>query len=119
MRCTIATTLSPGSGYFQLRSTGCPTFVCTRCMSPTFRSSCCCVAIFFESGDQSRMARSLLVQPALSVAYPKSLTPSVVSCVSAPVATSRTQRFQLRMNAARAPSGDATAGARPPADAEA
>jgi hypothetical protein len=67
-RCSIATTESPGSGYFHALSVGCPTFVSTRYISPTFRSSCCCVAIFFESGDQSRIARSLLAQPALSVA---------------------------------------------------
>ena len=67
-RWSIATTLSPGSGYFHALSIGWPAFVSTRYMSPTFRSSCCYVAIFFESGDQSTMARSLLAQPALSVA---------------------------------------------------
>ncbi len=70
-RCSIATTLSPGSGNFETRSVGWPTGltgVVTRYISPTSRSSCWKVAIFFESGDQSTMARSLLVQPALSVA---------------------------------------------------
>src|SRR5688500_1515709 len=114
-RCSMATTLSPGSGYFQERSTGWPTFVSTRYMSPTLRSSCCCVAIFFESGDQSRIGRSLLTHPALSVAYPKSFAPSVVSCFSCPEATSRTHRFHSRMNAARLPSGDTTVLPAPPA----
>ena len=59
---------SPGSGNFETRSVGWPTVVLTRYISPTLRSSCCCVAIFFESGDQSTMARSLALQPALSVA---------------------------------------------------
>jgi len=37
-------------------------------MLPTFRSSCWKVAIFFESGDQRTIARSLFDHPALSVA---------------------------------------------------
>ena len=60
----------------------------------------------FQSGDQTSTGRSLRVQPALSVAYPKSLTPSVVSCVSFPVATSRTHRLKSRINAERFLSGD-------------
>ena len=67
-RCSIATTASPGSGYFQVLSTGWPAFASTRYISPAFRSSCWKVATFFESGDHKTMARALLVQPALSVA---------------------------------------------------
>src|SRR6186997_2088293 len=54
------------------------------------------------------MGRSLFAHPALSVAYPKSFTPSVVSWVSLPPGTSRTHRFQSRMNAACFPSGEVT-----------
>src|SRR5207237_1638842 len=64
--------------------------------------------IFFESGDHRRTGRSLLIHPALSVAYPKSFTPSLVSCVSFPEAASRTQRLESRMNAARFRSGERT-----------
>ena len=66
------------------------------------------MAIFFESGDQRTMARSLLAQPALSVAQPKYFTPSLVNWRSRPVATSRTHRFQSRMKTASLPSGDGT-----------
>src|SRR5438270_1564861 len=52
------------------------------------------------------MGRSLFVQPALSVAYPKSFTPSVVNCVSAPVARSRTHRLSARRNAVLDLSGE-------------
>jgi hypothetical protein len=86
-------TESPGSGYFHAWSSGAPTFVETRYMSRTPRPSCWNVAIFRESGDHVRTGRSLCVQPALSVAYPKSFVPSVVSCVSAPVARSRAHRL--------------------------
>ena len=69
-RLIIATTGSPGSGYFHARSTGWPplTGVSTRYMSPTLRSSCCCVAIFLLSGDQESDAPALVAQPALLVA---------------------------------------------------
>ena len=67
-RWIVVTTLSPGSGYFQAWSTGCPTRVSTRYISPTPRWSCWKVAIFFESGDQVKTGRSLRVHPALSVA---------------------------------------------------
>ena len=69
-RLIIATSGSPGSGYFHARSTGCPplTGVSTRYMSPTFRSSCCCVAIFLPSGDQDSAGAALVAHPALLVA---------------------------------------------------
>jgi hypothetical protein len=67
-RWIIATTLSPGGGYFHAMRRGWPTRVSTRYMSPTWRSSCCWVAIFFESGDQRSTGRSLCTHPALSVA---------------------------------------------------
>ena len=67
-RRSIAMAVSPGSGIFCVVSAGCPTTVGTRYISPTWRSSCCCVATFFESGDHCTMARALLAQPALSVA---------------------------------------------------
>jgi len=67
-RWIMATTLSPGSGYFHACSTGWPTFVSTRYISPTPRWSCWKVAIFRESGDHSTIGRSLWTQPALSVA---------------------------------------------------
>src|SRR6186997_1089516 len=64
------------------------------------------------------IGRSLFDHPALSVAYPKSLTPSVVSGVSWPVALSRSTRFPSRMKTERLPSGDveviAAAAPRPP-----
>src|SRR6516162_5005412 len=75
-------------------------------MSPTFRSSCCCVVIFLPSGDQESAAAELVAQPALLVAYPKSLTPSVVSWRSWPEAISCTQRFQSQMKMALLRSGD-------------
>ncbi len=83
-RWTIAITGSPGNGNFAVRSVGCPTTVGTRYISPTCRSSCCCVATVFESGDHETIARSLPLQPALSVAYPKYCSPSVVSWRSRP-----------------------------------
>ena len=64
----MAMALSPGSGYFHAESRGCPTLVVARYISPTPRSSCWNVAIFFESGDQVSTGRSLFIQPALSVA---------------------------------------------------
>ena len=67
-RWIMVTTASPGSGYFQACSVGWPTVVSTRYISPTPRWSCWNVAIFFESGDQRRIGRSLRAQPALSVA---------------------------------------------------
>ncbi len=67
-RWIIVTTLSPGSGYLKVRSSGWPTLVLTKYSSPTLRWSCWNVAIFLESGDQRRIARSLFCQPALSVA---------------------------------------------------
>ncbi len=67
-RSIMKIALSPGSGYFQASSSGWPATVLTRYMSPVGRESCWKVAIFFESGDQSRMGRSLRVQPALLVA---------------------------------------------------
>src|SRR4051795_7613006 len=68
----------------------------------------------FESGDQRTIGRSLFRQPALSVAYPKSFTPSVVSCVSFPLATSRTHKFQSLIYAESLPSGETTSGPPPP-----
>ena len=59
-RWIMVTTSSPGSGYFHACSSGCPTLVSTRYISPTPRWSCWNVAIFFESGDQSTIGRSLL-----------------------------------------------------------
>src|SRR5678816_1898437 len=97
---------SPGSGYFHCLSSGCPTLVVTTYISPVPRLSCWKVAIFLESGDQSSTGRSLMVQPALLVAYPKSSMPSEVSWVSLPVATSFTQRLLSRRKAASLPSGD-------------
>ena len=94
----------------QASRSGWPTFVLTRYISPTLRSSCCWVATFVESGDHDTIARSLLLQPALSVAYPKYRTPSVVSARSAPVFMSRSQRFQSRTNTARDPSGATLSG---------
>ena len=67
-RCSIATASSPGSGYFQAFSTGCPALVSTRYISPTVRSSCWKVATFFESGDHSTIGLADALQPALSVA---------------------------------------------------
>ncbi len=116
-RWIVVTTSSPGIGYFQACSVGCPTFVSTRYISPTPRWSCWKVAIFRESGDHSSTGRSLFVQPALSVAYPKSFTPSLVSRVSAPVATSRTHRLSLRMKAASFPSGEIDSGRAAPRSA--
>src|SRR5687768_94314 len=54
------------------------------------------------------MGRGLFLQPALSVAYPKSLIPSVVSCVSFLLSTSLTHKFQSLINATFFPSGEAT-----------
>ena len=54
---------SPGSGNFETRSVGWPTAVLTRYISPTSRSSCCCVAIFFESGDHEH-DRAIAAAPA-------------------------------------------------------
>src|SRR5688572_7910244 len=105
-RWSVKMCSSPGKGYFHACSSGCPTRVLTRYISPTLRPSCWKVAIRFESGDHSRMGRSLLVQPALLVAYAKSFTPSVVTWTSFFVATSRTQRLKSRTNAARLPSGE-------------
>ncbi len=59
---------SPGSGYFHCSSSGWPTFVRTRYISPVPRESCWNVAIRRESGDQRSTGRGLLVQPALLVA---------------------------------------------------
>ena len=67
-RSMVVMSLSPGSGYFQDLRVGLPMLVVTRYMSLTLRWSCWKVAILRESGDQSRMGRSLWVQPALSVA---------------------------------------------------
>ena len=61
-------TLSPGIGYFQASSFGWPTAVLTRYIVLVPRASCWNVAIRFESGDHNTTGRSLLVQPALSVA---------------------------------------------------
>src|SRR5262245_28387525 len=105
-RCISKILVSPGRGYFHVSSVGWPTAVCTRYISPTPRPSCWNVAIFLESGDQRRTGRSLRVQPALSVAYPKSFTPSSVSCVSLPEVISRIHKLKSRMNAARLPSGE-------------
>ena len=44
------------------------TGVSTRYMSPTRRSSCCCVAIFLPSGDHDNAGAALVVHPALLVA---------------------------------------------------
>lgn len=67
-RWSIAITLSPGRGNFDTRSVGWPTTVGTRYISLTSRSSCRCVAIFFESSDHATMARSVVRHPALSIA---------------------------------------------------
>ncbi len=67
-RSIVVTSLSPGSGYFQASSFGCPTWVLTRYISPSFRWSCWKVATFFESGAQRTIGRSVRSQPALSVA---------------------------------------------------
>ena len=67
-RSIMVMSLSPTSGYFQVLAFGCPSSVETRVMVPVLRWSCWKVAIFFESGDHTRIARSLWVQPALSVA---------------------------------------------------
>ena len=67
-RSIIVTNSSPGSGYFQARSVGCPATVLTRYMSPALRWSCWKVARRFESGDHTSTGASLLIQPALSVA---------------------------------------------------
>ena len=67
-RWIIAMTLSPGSGYFHALEMGWPALASTRYISPTARSSCWNVAIFFES-DQTRMGRSSLpTRRCLSVA---------------------------------------------------
>src|SRR5258705_13981090 len=92
-RWIIGISLSPGKGYFHAFSVGCPTLVEARYISPTLRWSCLNVAIFFESGDQRSVGLSLLVQPALSVAYPKSLMPSVVNCFCSSVFVSRTHKL--------------------------
>src|SRR5271157_3312434 len=62
-RWIMAMESSPGSGYFQDCNVGWPTLVSTRYMSPTLRWSCWKVAIFLESGDHSRMGRSLFSHP--------------------------------------------------------
>ena len=67
-RVVIVTCSSPTSGYFQVSTTGWPTLVDTSVMLPVRRGSCWNVAIFVESGDHTRIGRSLWVQPALSVA---------------------------------------------------
>jgi hypothetical protein len=51
--------LIAGQRIFQASSLGWPTPVLTRYISPVPRSSCWKVAIFFESGDQSRIGLSL------------------------------------------------------------
>src|SRR5436190_21452932 len=92
-RWIIGISLSPGKGYFQALNAGWPTLVVARYISPTLRWSCLNEAIFFESGDHLNTGLSLLVQPALSVAYPKSVMPSVVSCVCLPVFISLTHKL--------------------------
>lgn len=64
----MVTSLSPGIGYFHCSSSGCPSLLLTKYMSPLLRWSCWNVAILRESGDHSRIALSLCFQPALSVA---------------------------------------------------
>ena len=66
-RWIIETTSSPGSGYFHAWSSGWPTLVLTRYISPTLRWSCWKVATCSESGDHTAIGRSLAPQPALSV----------------------------------------------------
>src|SRR5690349_14165081 len=60
------------------------------------------------------MGRSLPVQPALSVAYPKSLMPSLVTCVSLPVAMSRPHRLLSRIKTERFLSGEIDSTRPPP-----
>ncbi len=67
-RSIIVTFASPTSGYFHAFRVEWPLVTGTRYISPTLRWSCWKVAIFFESGDQTRMGLSLCCQPALSVA---------------------------------------------------
>ncbi len=67
-RSIMVTSLSPASGYFHACSSGCPSLVLTRYMSPVLRWSCWKVAILRESGDHATMALSVCCQPALSVA---------------------------------------------------
>ncbi len=67
-RSIMVTTLSPGSGYFHAWSSGWPTRVLTRYISPVPRWSCWKVAILRESGLHNTTGRSDLRHPALSVA---------------------------------------------------
>src|SRR5207342_1959759 len=78
-RSIIVMSLSPTNGYFQVSTFGAPTLVETTVIELVLRWSCWKVAIFDESGDHTRIALSSCTQPALLVAYPKSLMPSVVS----------------------------------------
>src|ERR1039457_5944418 len=114
-RRIIATVSSPGSGYFHACSTGCPTLVSTRYISPTLRWSCWKVAIFFEAADQATITRSVFTHTGLSSAQELSFTPSVESWVSLPVAISRTHRLYSRMKAVFFLSGEgASVRPRPP-----
>ena len=93
-RWIIATSSSPGSGYFQAWSVGWPTCVLTRYISPTWRWSCWNVAIFFESGDHDD-DRAIALRPAGVVGG----VAEVLHAISRelrllPVATSRTHKFQ-------------------------
>ena len=110
-RCSIATTSSPGSGYFHAFSTGWPAFVSTRYMSPTLRSSCWSVAIFFESGDHSTIG-AVALRPAGVVGRVAEVLDAVgrERPLLTFVATSRTHRFQSLMKTPLLPSGDIDGG---------
>src|ERR1035438_6195629 len=110
----VVTILSPGSGYFQACSVGWPTVVLTRYISPTPRWSCWYVATFFESGDQRTTALALAVHPALSVAYPKSFSPSKVSWLSLLLAMSCSHKLFSRIMTLLLPSGETAPPPRPP-----
>ena len=67
-RSIMVMSLSPTNGYFHVSTSGWPTLVDTSVIVPVLRWSCWKVAMRFESGDHSTIARSLCTQPALSVA---------------------------------------------------
>src|SRR6056297_3337286 len=75
-RFSLKITLSPGRGYFQASSSGWPTLVEARYISPTPRASCLNVEIRLESGDHKTTGLSLFTHPALLMAYPKCSSPS-------------------------------------------
>ena len=109
-RWIIAITRIAGQRILHTRSSGGRRSVLTRYISPTLRSSCCYVAIFFESGDQ-RHDGAIAAAPAGVVGRVAEVLHAVGrERLLLAGRQSRTQRFQSRMKAPRLPSGDIASG---------